>query len=70
MFVPWEIIVGFMAMVAVQWIITYFRRADCEEEKRAFGNQAVSWYRDLHNRAWQDSKEDFQQHQKDRNESS
>jgi len=39
MFLPWEIIVGFMAMVVVHWIIQYRRRADCNEEIRAARNQ-------------------------------
>lgn len=39
MFVPWEIIIGFMAMGIVHWIIQYLRRSDCNEEIRSARNQ-------------------------------
>ena len=69
--IPWQIVIGFLALVGIRMLIQYLREADCEERIRAAENQqhrdTMNVYRSSYQAGWQEGLLDGLDHIKEHN---
>lgn len=60
--VPWQVVLGILALLAVGQVIRHVRQTDCEERIRAARTEerreTLAAYRDTYRRAWRQAQHD------------